>query len=190
MRIILYLGKGGVGKTTTSAASAVRSAAMGHRTLVVSTDIAHSLSDVLDQPLEDRPIALAPNLWAQEINVLSEMRRYWESVRPEINDALKGEGLGEVAAEELAIVPGMDEIVALAQVHELSKSGDYDAVFVDAAPTGETIRLLSMPETFPWYTERLKKWGKRIPRLARPLARGLAGEGGLLDFADRISEQV
>jgi len=190
VRIVLYLGKGGVGKTTTSAASAVCSAAKGHRTLVVSTDIAHSLSDVLDHELSDQPRTLAPNLWAQEINVLAEMRRYWESVRPEVNQALAGEGLGEVAAEELAILPGMDEIVALAQVHELSNGGEYDAVFVDAAPTGETIRLLSMPETFPWYAERLKRWAKRIPRFARPLAKGLAGDGGLLDFADRISERV
>src|SRR5947208_2899112 len=99
MRIVLYLGKGGVGKTTTSAASAVRSAALGHRTLVVSTDIAHSLTDVLDHELGDRPLQLAPNLWAQEINVLSEMRRYWESIQPALNEALVGEGIDEVAAE-------------------------------------------------------------------------------------------
>ncbi len=190
MRIVLYLGKGGVGKTTTSAASAVRSAALGHRTLVVSTDIAHSLTDVLDHDLGDRPLQLAPNLWAQEINVLSEMRRYWESIQPALNQALSGEGIDEVAAEELAIVPGMDEIVALAQVHELSKSGDYDAVFVDAAPTGETIRLLSMPETFPWYAERLRRLSKKIPRFARGMTKGLSGAGGLLDFAGRLSEQV
>jgi arsenite/tail-anchored protein-transporting ATPase len=190
MRIILYLGKGGVGKTTTSAASAVRSASLGHRTLVVSTDIAHSLTDVLDHDLGDKPLQLAPNLWAQEINVLAEMRRYWESIQPMLNEALTGEGIDEVAAEELAIVPGMDEIVALAQVHELSKSGEFDAVFVDAAPTGETIRLLSMPETFPWYTERLKRLGKKIPRFARGLTRSISGSGGLLDFADRLSEQV
>ena len=191
MRIVLYLGKGGVGKTTTSAASAVRSAALGHRTLVVSTDIAHSLADVLDRPLGDRPVALAPNLWGQEINVIAEMRRHWQELRPTVNELLTREGLDAVAAEELAIVPGMDEIVALAQVNELSKSGAYDAVFVDAAPTGETIRLLSVPETFPWYAERLRNLGKKIPRIARPLARGLVGESaGVFDWANQMAERV
>jgi len=190
MRIVLYLGKGGVGKTTTSAASAVLAAAQGHRTLVVSTDIAHSLADVLDRPLADSPVRLAPNLWAQEINVVAEMRQRWQAVQPAVNDVLAREGLDAVAAEELAIVPGMDEIVALARVNELSKGGEYDAVFVDAAPTGETIRLLSVPETFPWYAERLQSLGKKLPRIARPLMRGVAGEGGLFDYAGRMSELV
>ncbi|MHB8575549.1 MAG: ArsA family ATPase [Dehalococcoidia bacterium] len=191
MRFVLYLGKGGVGKTTTSAASAVLSAARGHRTLVVSTDIAHSLADVLGQELSDEPLELTSNLWAQEINVLAEMRRHWHSLQPAVNDILAGEGMDVVAAEELAIVPGMDEVVALARVNELATSGSYDAVFIDAAPTGETIRLLSMPETFPWYADRLKNWSKKIPRIARPLARGMVGSGsGLLDFADRMSGMV
>ncbi|HEY7294858.1 MAG TPA: ArsA family ATPase [Dehalococcoidia bacterium] len=191
MRIVLYLGKGGVGKTTTSAASAVRSAALGHRTLVVSTDIAHSLADVLDRPLGDEPVPIAANLWGQEINVIAEMRRRWQEVRPQLNALLRREGLDEVAAEELAIVPGMDELVALAQVNELSQSGSYDAVFVDAAPTGETIRLLSVPETVPWYVERVQSLGKKIPRIARPLAKNVMGEaGGFLDYAERLSGLV
>src|SRR5437773_8823235 len=171
MRFILYLGKGGVGKTTTSAASAVRSAALGHRTLVVSTDIAHSLSDALGHELGDEPREIASNLWAQEINVLVEMRRHWRDLQPTVQGLLAEEGMDVVAAEELAILPGMDDVVALARVHELGTEGGYDAVFVDAAPTGETIRLLSMPETFPWYADRLKRWSSRIPRVARPLAK-------------------
>jgi len=190
MRIVLYLGKGGVGKTTASAASAVRAASLGHRTLVVSTDIAHSLTDVLDRELGDEPLELAPNLWAQEINVLTEMRRHWQTLQPAVNDVLVREGMDAVAAEELAIIPGMDEVVALAQVYELSRQGRYDAIFVDAAPTGETIRLLSMPETFPWYADRLKKWGSRIPRFARSLTKGVMGQGGLLDVADHLSRLV
>lgn len=191
MRIVLNLGKGGVGKTTTSAASAVRAAALGHRTLVVSTDIAHSLADVLDRPLGDEPVRLADNLWGQEINVIAEMRRHWQEVRPRLNSLLQQEGMDAVAAEELAIVPGMDELVALAQVNELSKSGDYDAVFVDAAPTGETIRLLSVPETVPWYVEQVQKLGKKIPRIARPLAKNMMGDaGGFLDYAGQLSGLV
>jgi arsenite-transporting ATPase len=190
MRIVLYLGKGGVGKTTTSAASAVRAAELGHRTLVVSTDIAHSLSDALDRELSDEPQEVRPGLWAQEINVLAEMRRHWQTLQPVFSEALAEEGLDAVAAEELAIIPGMDEVVALARIQQASEDGNFDAVFVDAAPTGETIRLLSMPESFPWYLERLKRWGKRIPRLARPLTKGVTGEGGLLEFADKMTEMV
>ena len=190
MRTILYLGKGGVGKTTVSAASAVRSAALGHRTLVVSTDIAHSLSDALDAELGDEPVELCPRLWAQEINVLSEMKRHWQTLRPVVKEALSEDGVDSVAAEELAIVPGMDEIVALLRIQQAAEEGNYDAVFVDAAPTGETIRLLSMPESLPWYLDRLKRWGKKIPRLARPLTRGVTGEGGLLDYADKLSDSV
>jgi len=191
VRIVLNLGKGGVGKTTTSAASAVRAAALGHRTLVVSTDIAHSLADVLDRPLGDEPVPIAQNLWGQEINVVAEMRRHWQEMRPRLNAVLQQEGLDAVASEELAIVPGMDELVALAQVNELSKSGNYDAVFVDAAPTGETIRLLSVPETLPWYVERIQNLGKKIPRIARPLAKNMMGDaGGFLDYAERLSVLV
>jgi len=191
VRIVLNLGKGGVGKTTTSAASAVRAAALGHRTLVVSTDIAHSLADVLDRPLGDEPVPIAANLWGQEINVVAEMRRRWHEVRPRLNAVLQREGLDAVASEELAIVPGMDELVALAQVNELSKSGSYDAVFVDAAPTGETIRLLSVPETLPWYIERVQNLGKKIPRIARPLAKSVIGDaGGFLDYAGDLSSLV
>jgi arsenite-transporting ATPase len=191
VRIVLNLGKGGVGKTTTSAASAVRAAALGHRTLVVSTDIAHSLADVLDRPLGDQPVQIAENLFGQEINVVAEMRRHWQEVRPQLNAVLQREGLDAVASEELAIVPGMDELVALAQVNELSKSGSYDAVFVDAAPTGETIRLLSVPETLPWYVERMQNLGKKIPRISRPLAKNVIGDaGGFFEYAERLSGLV
>src|SRR5207302_7511870 len=111
MRFILYLGKGGVGKTTASAASAVRAAACGHRTLAVSTDIAHSLADVFGRELGDEPVELAPKLWAQEVNVIAEMRRHWQTLRPAVNELLaqQDDAMGVVAAEELAIIPGMDE---------------------------------------------------------------------------------
>src|SRR5881227_994907 len=125
MRIILYLGKGGVGKTTISAATAVRAAMMGKRTLVVSTDLAHSLADCLRTTLTSEPQELMPNLWAQEVNVLDEMRRK--------------QGIDAVMAEELALVPGMDEVVSLVNIYRNAREGNFEAVVIDAAPTGETV---------------------------------------------------
>ena len=158
MRIILYLGKGGVGKTTISAATAVRSAALGKRTLVVSTDLAHSLADCLQAPLTSEPSELAPNLWAQEVNVLDEMRRGWGKIQESVTKTLRKQGIDGVKAEELALIPGMDEIVALLNIHRQARDGNFDVVVIDAAPTGETVRLLSMPEPFLWYANQVKGW--------------------------------
>ena len=155
MRIILYLGKGGVGKTTISAATAVRSAASGKRTLVVSTDLAHSLADCFDAPLTSEPMELAPNLWAQEVNVLDEMRNSWGKVQEKMSQALRQSGIDSVMAEELALIPGMDEIVSLLNIYRNARDGNFEVVIIDAAPTGETIRLLSMPDTFQWYAGRI-----------------------------------
>src|SRR5450631_2767374 len=117
MRIILYLGKGGVGKTTVSAATAVRSAGLGKRTLVVSTDLAHSLADCLNIPLTSEPTQLAENLWAQEVNVLDEMRRGWGKLQENMSKALQKQGVDSVVSEELALIPGMDEIVSLINIY-------------------------------------------------------------------------
>src|SRR5437870_5095044 len=116
MRIILYLGKGGVGKTTISAATAVRSAMLGKRTLVVSTDLAHSLADCLNKPLTSEPKELAANLWAQEVNALDEMRRGWGKLQDSMSKMLRNRGIDSVMAEELALIPGMDEIVSLINI--------------------------------------------------------------------------
>ena len=113
-RLILYVGKGGVGKTTMAAATAVRAAALGHRTLVVSTDIAHSLGDVLDTPLSAEPEEVADRLFAQEINVLEEVRRTWGRFQDKLADFLRREGISDIQADELAIIPGMEEVAALA----------------------------------------------------------------------------
>src|SRR3989475_13281011 len=155
MRIILYLGKGGVGKTTVSAATAVRSATMGKRTLVVSTDLAHSLADCLRTSLTSEPQELMPNLWAQEVNVLDEMRRGWSKVQESMTKTLRKQGIDDVMAEELALIPGMDEIVSLINIYRNAQKGNFDVVIIDAAPTGETVRLLSMPDTFQWYAGRI-----------------------------------
>ena len=117
MRIILYLGKGGVGKTTVAAASALRSAQLGYRTLVVSTDLAHSLADSLDIPLSAEPTAVTPHLDAQEIDVLDEIRRNWGQMQDYVGSLLRKQGVSKAVAEEMAIIPGMEEVVSLLHIH-------------------------------------------------------------------------
>ena len=188
MRIILYLGKGGVGKTTIAAATAVRSAMMGKRTLVVSTDLAHSLADCLNIPLASDPKELAPNLWAQEVNVLDEMRRGWSKVQDAMTKVLRKQGLDEVMAEELALIPGMDEIVSLTNIYRNAREGNFEVVIIDAAPTGETVRLLSMPDTFQWYVGRITS--SAALNLARPLIKAVMPSAEILDAVQLLSERV
>ena len=165
MRIILYLGKGGVGKTTVAAASALRCSQLGQRTLVVSTDIAHSLADSLDIALSGEPAEIAPNLFAQEINVLDEIRAQWGTMQEYVGDTLRQKGMSKAVAEEMAIIPGMEEVVSLLHIYRQARLEHYDTVIVDAAPTGETIRLLSVPETFQWYMDRMLGLGDTTLRL-------------------------
>src|SRR6266704_549932 len=188
MRIILYLGKGGVGKTTIAAATAVRSAKMGKRTLVVSTDLAHSLADCLNTPLASYPKELSPNLWAQEVNVLDEMRRGWSKVQDAMSKVLRKQGLDEVMAEELALIPGMDEIVSLTNIYRNAREGNFEVVIIDAAPTGETVRLLSMPDTFQWYVGRITS--SAALNLARPLIKAVMPSIEILGAVQELSERV
>jgi arsenite/tail-anchored protein-transporting ATPase len=171
VRIILYLGKGGVGKTTIAAASAVRSAQLGYRTLVVSTDIAHSLADSLDVNLTGEAVEIAPNFYAQEINVLDEIRQHWGEMQDYVGSFLQRQGMSKPIAEEMAIIPGMEEVVSLLHIHKQALAGRFDRVIVDAAPTGETMRLLTMPESFQWYVGRLSGWGDATLRMAGGLLR-------------------
>jgi arsenite-transporting ATPase len=188
MRIILYLGKGGVGKTTIAAATAVRSAMLGKRTLVVSTDLAHSLADCLNKPLVSNPKELSANLWAQEVNVLDEMRRGWNKVQGAMSKALKKQGLDAVMAEELALIPGMDEIVGLSNIYRNARDGNFEVVIIDAAPTGETVRLLSMPDTFQWYADRIMS--SNALNLAKPLIRAFVPTIEIMDSVKLMSERV
>ncbi|MFL5692016.1 MAG: ArsA family ATPase [Ktedonobacteraceae bacterium] len=190
MRIILYLGKGGVGKTTISAATAVRSAMLGKRTLVVSTDLAHSLADCLNTPLTSEPKQLATNLWAQEVNALDEMRRGWGKLQDTMSKMLRQRGVDSVMAEELALIPGMDEIVSLINIYRNAREGNFDVVIIDAAPTGETVRLLSMPDTFQWYAGRLMNLQSGTLNLARPLIKAFMPSAEILDAVQALSERV
>jgi arsenite/tail-anchored protein-transporting ATPase len=168
----------------------VRAAELGHRTLVVSTDIAHSLADILDTDVGADPQTVAPGLAAQEINVLEEARRSWGQVQDQFAEILRREGVSEVQAEELAIVPGMDEVAALVQIGRRARSGEYDCIVVDAAPTGETIRLLSMPDSFRWYATRIQEWRGRLMKLAGPFLRNALPDLNIVDAVDRLSTRV
>jgi arsenite-transporting ATPase len=190
MRIILYLGKGGVGKTTVAAASALRSAESGYRTLVVSTDIAHSLADSLDRPLAAEPTEVYPNLFAQEINVLEEVRQHWGQMQGYVGNLLRKQGMSKAIAEEMAIIPGMEEIVSLLHIHKQAEEGNFDRVIVDAAPTGETMRLLTLPESFQWYAARLIGWGDGALGMVGGVLRRLMPEKDPLNGLSNLVEGV
>jgi arsenite-transporting ATPase len=170
-RIILYTGKGGVGKTSVAAATARRCAAAGLRTVVLSTDPAHSLSDSLCAPLGGEPTRIGERLWGQEVQAQREMEAHWGAVQRWLGQLLADRGVMDVAAEELAVPPGMDELFSLLQIKRHDESGEFDAIIVDCAPTGETLRLLSFPEIARWWLDKIFPWERRVVAAARPWAR-------------------
>jgi arsenite/tail-anchored protein-transporting ATPase len=170
-RTILYTGKGGVGKTSVAAATARRCAAAGMRTVVLSTDPAHSLSDSLEAELGGDPTPVADNLWGQEVQAQREMERNWEAVQEWLGELLAERGVDRISAEELTVPPGMDELFSLLQIKRHHESEEYDAIVVDCAPTGETLRLLSFPDVASWWLEKVFPWEKRMVSAARPFAR-------------------
>ena len=170
-RTILYTGKGGVGKTSVAAATARRCAAAGARTLVVSTDPAHSLGDVLDAELGADPVAVAPRLWGQQIAAQEELERNWAAVQDWAGDMLVERGVDRISAEELTVPPGADELFALLAIKRHHEGGEYDVIVVDCAPTGETLRLLSFPDVARWWLEKVFPQQGRILDAARPFAR-------------------
>ena len=173
MRIILYTGKGGVGKTSVAAATALRCADLGYRTIVLSTDAAHSLADSFDLPIGPEPTELAPNLWGQEIDVLYQMDKYWGNVQRYMAAVFAWRGLDEIIAEELTVFPGMEELASLLQIVHLNDDGDYDVVIVDCAPTGATLQLLSFPEVARWYLDKIFPIERKAIQLTRPLLRAM-----------------
>ena len=172
-RTILYTGKGGVGKTSVAAATALRCAAAGRRTLILSTDPAHSLSESLEASLSDAPTQVGDGLWAQEVQAQAEMERHWSAVQGWLGELLMERGVDRVSAEELTVPPGMDELFSLLQLKEAHESGKWDVVVVDCAPTGETLRLLSFPDVARWWLEKVFPWEKQLLAAARPIARTL-----------------
>ncbi len=187
MRIILYLGKGGVGKTTLAAASALRSAQLGYKTLVASTDIAHSLADSIGMPLGATPVEVAENLWAQEISVVADIHNYWGTLQTFVSSMISGPGINNIVADELSAIPGMDEIVSLLHINRQAKEANFDRVIIDAAPTGETIRLLTMPDTFRWYAGHLTRFETGIVKALKPFAgRMLKGTADILESLSKL----
>ncbi len=168
MRTIIYTGKGGVGKTSLAAATAIASAAHGHRTLVLSTDSAHSLGDSLQVSLGHDPTKIGENLWGQEIDVLLEMERHWGEITRYLATLLQSQGVEEITAKEVVVIPGMELIAALLMLESYDREGKWDVAIVDTAPTADTLRLLSFPDAVQWYFDRFFKLEKRMMKVARP----------------------
>jgi arsenite/tail-anchored protein-transporting ATPase len=179
MRIILYSGKGGVGKTSISAATGLELARRGYRTVVMSVDPAHSLSDCFDleKGLMDHEagqlVSVGKNLWIQEVDVQEEIGRHWEAVYSYVAALLNVSGLEKTVAEELAIFPGMEEVSSLLYVNQYAREKSFDVILLDCAPTGESLRFVSIPTTLEWYMAKIFKIERHAMRVARPVVNAL-----------------
>jgi arsenite/tail-anchored protein-transporting ATPase len=193
-RTILYTGKGGVGKTSVAACTARACANSGLRTLVISTDPAHSLSESLCAELGPEPVRVTDRLWGQEVHAQDEMERHWSGVQDWLGELLVERGVDRISAEELTVPPGMDELFSLLRLQEHHGSERWDAIIVDCAPTGETLRLLSFPDVARWWIEKVFPMERQILAAARPIARSLLDISlpGQAVFADirRLSENL
>ncbi len=175
MRIILYTGKGGVGKTTISAATGLKLASLGHKTIVISLDVAHSLRDSFDSEkgliakTNEKQIQINENLWIQEINVQEAIVEYWDEVYNYIRSMLNRSGLESLVAEEIAVFPGMEEICALLYINQYVREDTYDVIILDCAPTGESLRFVSIPTTLEWYMNRIFKLERNLAKIAGPI---------------------
>src|SRR5438132_1677250 len=169
MRVLLFTGKGGVGKTTIAAATAVRAAKAGRRTLVMSTDPAHSLADSFDLELGGAARQIAPNLWAEQIDAQERLEANWREIQEYMVSLMNWAGVDAIQAEELSVLPGLDEIFSLIDVKRYVDAGEHDLLVVDCAPTAETLRLLSLPEIMNWYIERIFPVERRVVKTIRPM---------------------
>jgi len=172
-RTILYTGKGGVGKTSVAACTARSCATAGLRTLVISTDPAHSLSESLGVELASEPRPAGEHLWGQEVRAQEEMERHWSGVQDWLGELFLERGLDRISAEEMTVPPGMDELFSLLRLQAAHESGEWDVIVVDCAPTGETLRLLSFPDVARWWIEKVFPMERQLLAAARPLARSL-----------------
>ncbi|MHB8452501.1 MAG: ArsA family ATPase [Mycobacteriales bacterium] len=187
MRVLLFTGKGGVGKTTAAAATAARAAATGHKTLLVSTDAAHSLAEVLSVPLGPEPVEVDTGLAAQQVDTQRAFERSWREIQAWLVALLDAGGVDPVRAEELTVLPGAEEVLALLEVHRQVGAGRYDLVVVDCAPTAETLRLLALPEALRWWIDKVLPVEWRVVRSLRPV---LSRVSQLPVPGDRVFEAV
>jgi arsenite/tail-anchored protein-transporting ATPase len=179
MRIIFFAGKGGVGKTSVAAATGIKAAQSGNKTLVMSLDVAHSLVDIfdLDRGLVDKnrgkPIKVRNNLWIQELDIQEEIEKNWGDIHKYLSTLLNTTGLDEILAEELAILPGMEEVSLLLYINRYVRTKKFDVILLDCAPTGESLRFISIPTTLEWYIKKIFKMERTIAKYARPIAKRL-----------------
>ncbi|MDP9116202.1 MAG: ArsA family ATPase [Actinomycetota bacterium] len=195
VRIVLFTGKGGVGKTTTASATALRLADRGMKTLLLSTDIAHSLADALATPLSGEPSEVAPGLWAVQIDTQLRFEAAWRDVQRFLLDMLARGGVDPITADELTVLPGVDEVLALLAVRDLALAGDWDVLVVDCAPTAETLRLLALPEALSWYLQKVFPAHRKLARGMRPIAAMLGRSDiippdNIFDALVRLNEEL
>ena len=182
MRVIVHTGKGGVGKTSISAATALRCAEMGLKTIVISTDTAHSLGDSLDKEIGPEPTEIYPNLWAQEVDARYSMDKYWGRVQKYMVALFSRQGVQDIVAEEVTILPGLEEGAHLLWINKYVEEGEFDVLVVDAAPTAETLRLLSLPDVTRWWFERILTLTRGAAKILRPI-------GKILNRGDSVPDE-
>ncbi len=194
MRIILYTGKGGVGKTSVAAATAVKSAEIGLKTLVVSTDAAHSLGDSLDTRLSPEPVEIRKNLWAQEIDTIHEIEKGWGKVQEYITSLLTAKTIKDITTEELTVFPGFEDLLSLLRILGYFKEKTYDTIIIDCAPTGETLALLSFPEMLRWWMDKLFPFKRKALKVIKPVVEPILGipmpSDGVMGELENIYNQL
>lgn len=195
MRVLLFTGKGGVGKTTSAAAAAALAAQRGRKTLLLSTDPAGSLADVLGSPVGREPTEVDTGLAAQQVDAQGRLERHWGGIQRYLLGLLQASDVNPIAAEELTVLPGAEEVLALLELREAAAAGRWDVLVVDCAPTGETLRLLALPEALAWYLDRVFPVERRLARTLRPFLGGTGTASALppddvFDAAERLRSDL
>ncbi|HET7349707.1 MAG TPA: ArsA family ATPase [Marmoricola sp.] len=193
-RIILFTGKGGVGKTTSAAGTATLAARSGQRTLVLSTDAAHSLGDAFGLRVGPEPTEVAPDLWVQQVDAQRRFERSWSEIQGYLVSVLDAAGVDPITAEELTVIPGAEEVLALLELRSHAVSGRWDVIVVDCAPTAETLRLLALPEALGWYMTRVFPVERRVVKALKPVLTRAAGvpmpHDNVFDAVERLHRDL